>query len=196
MNSHVKKAQQGIGVIIAFIMVVIVVSIAASVITSTASSLESVSNEVNKDTSNKLSSSVEVTQVYITKGPSIGEFQSGVANVSAVLKLRAGSDASRIDELLLQFGTPASSQSVYSSGDATFDTSSFGYGYLIRGGKYQEGYINEGDMVELIFTFAGSANIQEGDTLLLNVVHADGGVVPVDFTAPRSLIGDVIYLYP
>lgn len=196
MKTFSKIAQQGIGVIIAFIMVVIVVSIAASVITTTASSLESVSNDVNKDTRNKIASSVEVSQIYITKGVNVGEFISGTANVSIILKLRAGSDASRIDELLLQFGTPVSSQSLYASGGATYDSVSFGYVYLIQGSKFKSGYINEGDIVELIFTYQGLANIQEGDNLLLNVIHADGGVVPVDFTAPRSLIADVVYLYP
>jgi archaellin len=191
-----KKGAEGIGVIISFIMVVLVVSIAASVITTTASSLESVSNEVTKDTKNKIASSVEVAQIYINKGSSVGEFVSGNANVSVVLRLRAGSDASRIDELLLQFGTPVSSQALYSSGGASFGGASFGFNYLIQGGKFKDGYINQGDVVELVFTFIGSTNIQEGDGLLLNVVHSDGGVVPVVFTAPRSLIADVVYLYP
>ncbi len=196
MSLFFKKAQQGIGVVITFIMVVIVVSIAASVITTTASSLESVSNDVSKDTKNKLSSSVEISQVYVSKGPIAGEFSSGVANVSSVLKLRAGSETAKIEELLIQFGTPSSSQSLYSSGGTSYDTSSFGWRYLIRGGKFREGYINEGDIVELTFTFQGSEDILEGDKLLLNIVHADGGVVPVDFSAPRSILGDVVYLYP
>ncbi len=189
------KAQQGIGVIISFIMVVIVVSIAASVITSTASSLSSTSNELGEGTKDKLTASLEVSQVIISKGPTDGQFTSGVSNVSVLVKLQAGSGVSKISDLLLQFGTPRTSQQIYASGNSSFDTSSFGFSYLVRGGKYQSGYINDGDLVQLDFTFSGS-NIQEGDRLLLNIIQSDGGLTPVRFNAPSSILKQTNSVYP
>ena len=196
MIKNIKKAQQGIGVLISFITVVIVVSIAAAVITSTASSLESTSLKVDKETKSKISSSVEVAQVVMTKGGVNGKFTSGQSNVSLVLKLRAGSDVSRISDLLLQFGTPFSSQAIYASGNSSYDSSSFGYSYLVKGGANKDGYISEGDLVEFTFTFAGTNDISEGDNLILNIVHSDGGVVPIKMTAPHSILADSISMYP
>jgi archaellin len=191
---NVKKGAQGIGVLIAFITVILVVSIAAAVISNTLRSLESSSLDVSEDSKQKLSKSVEVAQIVVTRAGGVGGFGPG-SNVSAIVGLRLGSDVTKISDLQIQFGTETSSQSLSSSGGSSYSGTQFGYTYLVQGSKFKDGYINQGDLVEFTFTYTGSG-MAEDETISYIIQDSSGALYPLTITLPKAILASTVSIYP
>ena len=85
-----KLAAQGIGTLIIFIALILVAAVAAGVLIQTASSLQSKSLDVGRQSTEKITTDIEVVQVYAhnTNDTSI---TSGADNVTVVVRLGSGS---------------------------------------------------------------------------------------------------------
>lgn len=104
-----KKAAQGIGTLIIFIALILVAAVAAGVLIQTASTLQSKSLDVGRQTQEKVSTDLEVVQVYAADGRD-GYFNGSIDNFSVVVRLSSGSSAIKLSDTLLRLDTPISTQ--------------------------------------------------------------------------------------
>src|SRR3989339_1701732 len=110
-----KNGAEGIGTLIIFIAMILVAAVAAGVLIQTASSLQSKSLDVGRQSQEKITTDIEVIQVYVTD-TSDGSISQAVSNrsdnVTMVVRLGSGSSAIKLSDLLLRMDTQAGSQSL------------------------------------------------------------------------------------
>ncbi|MCA9486180.1 hypothetical protein H6501_00300 [Candidatus Woesearchaeota archaeon] len=192
-----KKAAQGIGTLIIFIALILVAAVAAGVLIQTASSLQSKSLDVGRQSQEKITTDIEVVQVF-SRDTSDSNITSNTDNVTMVVRLGSGSSPVKLEDLLVRFDTQEGSQSVTYSGSAVFTNATYGITYRINGSNHQDGYLSVGDLGEISFTYAlvGGPNILEGETATLRLVSKNGAVKPIQLTTPSAMIEVLTYLYP
>ena len=195
-NKNNKKGAQGIGTLIIFIAIILVAAVAAGVLIQTASSLQSKSLDVGRQSQEKITTDIDVVQVYVSD-TSDGNITSGVAdNVTMVIRLGSGSVPVKISDMLLRFDTQDGSQTVTYSGNNTFSTTEFGINYNINGSNHQDDYLSTGDLADITFTYSSTSDIVEGETGTLRLVAKNGAVKPIIITTPSAMLDTITYLYP
>jgi flagellin FlaB len=194
-NSN-KKGAQGIGTLIIFIAMILVAAVAAGVLIQTASSLQSKSLDVGRQSQERLTTDIEVIQVYANDADD-GLLNAGVDNITFVLRLGSGSTAIKLDDLLLRFDAAEGSQSLVYSGSAAANDTHYGVDYKISGSGNQAGYLSTGDLTEVKFTYSVAAyDIKEGETSTLRLISKNGAVKPIQITTPSAMTEKIVYLYP
>jgi flagellin FlaB len=194
-NSN-KKGAQGIGTLIIFIAMILVAAVAAGVLIQTASSLQSKSLDVGRQSQERLTTDIEVIQVFANDAND-GFLNSGTDNITFVLRLGSGSTAIKLDDLLLRFDAAEGSQSLVYSGSIAANASNYGVEYKIQGSGHQPGYLSTGDLTEVKFTYSVAAyDIQEGETATLRLISKNGAVKPIQITTPSAMTEKIVYLYP
>ena len=194
-----KSAAQGIGTLIIFIALILVAAVAAGVLIQTAGSLQSKSLDVGRQSQEKITSDVEVVQMFVknTSDNVISKSTGGIQdNVTVVVRLGSGSVPIKLSDMLIRFDTQDGSQTVIFSGDATFDDSTYGVSYKILGANNQAGYLSTGDLAEISFTYNSTSDVVEGETATLRLVPKNGAVKPVQVTTPSAMVDYVTYLFP
>jgi archaellin len=194
-----KKAAQGIGTLIIFIALILVSAVAAGVLIQTASSLQSKSLDVGRQSQEKITTDIEVVQVYATdtSDGNISLASGAIAdNVTIVVRLGSGSSAVKLADLLIRFDTQDGSQTLTDSGDRTFNTLNYGTTYKINGSNHQDGYLGVGDLAEISFTFNSTTVVEESETATIRLVAKNGAVKPVQITTPSAMLDVITYLYP
>ena len=194
ITNNSKKGAQGIGTLIIFIAMILVAAVAAGVLIQTASSLQSKSLDVGRQSQERLTTDIEVIQVFADDA-SDGNITGSTDTVTFVLRLGSGSTAIKLSDLLLRFDSADGSQSLVASGDATQNTTHYGVDYKIQGSSYSAGYLGSGDLTEVTFTYLGS-DIVEGETATLRLITKNGAVKPVQITTPSAMTEKIVYLYP
>jgi flagellin FlaB len=195
-NNYNKKGAQGIGTLIIFIAMILVAAVAAGVLIQTASSLQSKSLDVGRQSQERLTTDIEVIQVFANDADD-GFINSGSDNITFVLRLGSGSSAIKLSDLLLRFDAAVGSQSLVYSGSITANTTVYGVDYKIQGSGHQSGYLSTGDLTEVSFTFdVNSHNITEGETATLRLISKNGAVKPIQITTPSAMTEKIVYLYP
>ncbi|MCA9486343.1 MAG: hypothetical protein H6500_00925 [Candidatus Woesearchaeota archaeon] len=190
-----KKAAQGIGTLIIFIALILVAAVAAGVLIQTASTLQSKSLDVGRQTQEKVSTDLEVVQVYAADGRD-GYFNGSIDNFSVVVRLSSGSSAIKLSDTLLRLDTPISTQPMtYILGGGASETQ-YGVTYLINSSQHKDGYISQGDSAELTFTVMNGTDIPESSTLTIRVLTKNGAIRPVQITTPSAMVEYYISLYP
>ena len=197
-----KKGAQGIGTLIIFIALILVAAVAAGVLIQTASSLQSKSLDVGRQTQEKITTDLEVVQVYVLN-TSDGVIDVGDDNMTVVVRLGSGSAPVRLEDLLVRFDTPRGSQSLIynlnSNGSGTNYTQEiYDVVYRIEGANNNLGYVSSGDLVEFTFTVGGTLNdnVSEAETTTLRMISKNGAVKPVFMTAPTAMVEYITYMYP
>jgi flagellin FlaB len=191
-----KKGAQGIGTLIIFIAMILVAAVAAGVLIQTASSLQSKSLDVGRQTQERLTTDIEVIQVFASDA-SDGAIHNGTDNVTFVLRLGSGSTAIKLTDLLLRFDAPEGSQSlIYLDNTTIGDTVNYGVDFKIEGSNHNDGYLNSGDLAEIMFTYDVPNPIVEGETATLRLISKNGAVKPVQITTPSAMTEKIVYLYP
>jgi flagellin FlaB len=190
-----KKGAQGIGTLIIFIAMILVAAVAAGVLIQTASSLQSKSLDVGRQSQEKITTDIEVIQVY-ARDTSDGNITDATDNVTLVVRLGSGSSPVKLDDLLLRFDTMAGTQSVTYSGDNTYTDSTYGIEYKVNGSNHLANYLNVGDLAEIVFTYNSTNNIAEGETATVRLLTKNGAVKPVQITTPSAMTSTITYLYP
>ncbi len=191
-----KKGAQGIGTLIIFIAMILVAAVAAGVLIQTASSLQSKSLDVGRQTQERLTTDIEVIQVFANDAND-GEITNGVDNITFVLRLGSGSTAIKLSDLLIRFDAPEGSQSLTSNVSLTKgNTAQYGVDYKISGSGHQAGYLSTGDLAEVSFTYNVADPIVEGETATLRLITKNGAVKPIQITTPSAMTEKIVYLYP
>jgi flagellin FlaB len=195
-----KKGAQGIGTLIIFIAMILVAAVAAGVLIQTASSLQSKSLDVGRQTQERLTTDIEVIQIYADDA-SDGNITSGVDTVTFVLRLGSGSTAIKLSDLLIRFDASEGSQSlVYNPAliGLTGNTTNYGVDYkILSSANHQAGYLSSGDLTEISFIYeVDNSDITEGETATLRLVSKNGAVKPVQITTPSAMTEKIVYLYP
>jgi len=192
--SNSKKGAQGIGTLIIFIAMILVAAVAAGVLIQTASSLQSKSLDVGRQTQERLTTDIEVVQVFATS--SSGVINTGGDNVTFILRLGSGSTPVKLQDLLVRFDTMSGSQSLIYNGSANYSGESFGVSYEVEASNHVNGYLSSGDLAEVTFLYAGAGDIVEGETATLRLITRNGAVKPVQVSTPSAMTDTIIYLYP
>ncbi len=185
-----KKGSQGIGTLIIFIAMILVAAVAAGVLIQTASSLQSKSLDVGRQSQEKITTSIEVMQVFVddTSDHKINQTND---TFHVVVRLGSGSDPIKLSDMLVKLDTQGSAQTL-SYHASTFNTTT----YTVTGlkGYATPGYLTTGDLVEI--QFDSGADIGESDTMTIRLVAKNGAVQPVQITTPSSLTQHTTYLFP
>lgn len=198
MVYNTKKAAQGIGTLIIFIAMILVAAVAAGVLIQTASSLQSKSLDVGRQSQERITTDIEVVQVF-ARDTSDGAMNGGSDNVTLVVRLGSGSSPVNFEDLIIRFDASGDSQTTTfnesGAGTVAFDEESYGVRYLI-GGDSSGDYLVAGDMAEVYFTVKNGINITESDEATIRLVSKNGAVKPVDITTPSSMVDVTTYLFP
>lgn len=190
-----KKAAQGIGTLIIFIAMILVAAVAAGVLIQTAASLQSKSLDVGRQSQEKISTDLEVTQVFVVD-TSDGQINGGSDNLSIDVRLGSGSMPIKLSDLLIKVDSSGAKATMNYVVGTNMSETTYLATYLINGSQHLDGYIAPGDVVEFNMIIKSGINISEGDRLIVRMIPKNGVVKPVDMTIPSAIIESVTYLYP
>ena len=192
-----KFAAQGIGTLIIFIALILVSAVAAGVLIQTASSLQSKSLDVGRQSTEKITTDIEVVQLY-AQDTSDGTITGGADNMTIVIRLGSGSSPIKLSDMLVRFDTQSDSQTMTYSGNSLYSSDGTDYGveFKINGSNNQPGYLGVGDLAEVTFTYNTTVDISEGETATLRLLAKNGAVKPVQITTPSAMFDVITYLYP
>lgn len=190
-----KKAAQGIGTLIIFIALILVAAVAAGVLIQTASSLQSQSLDVGRQSQEKITTDIDVVQVYATN-TSDGFINGSQDNMTIVARLGSGSSPVKLSDLLIKYDTATGSQTITPSGSVAFDNLTYGADFIINGTNHNSAYLVEGDLVALTFTVLDSFNVAESESTTIRLIAKNGAVKPIDITTPAAMVEATTYLFP
>ncbi len=194
-NSNTKGAQ-GIGTLIIFIALILVAAVAAGVLIQTASSLQSKSLDVGRQSQEKITTDIEVVQVYATNTSDgfINGSDSTSDSVTMIVRLGSGSSPINLNDLIVKMDTQSGSQTLqYTTGAA--DDANYNVTYVSNGGVAgTSGYLVTGDLAQV--TFDNLNEVGEGDTATIRLLTKNGAVKPVDMTTPSAMVEVTTYLFP
>lgn len=194
-NSNTKGAQ-GIGTLIIFIALILVAAVAAGVLIQTASSLQSKSLDVGRQSQEKITTDIEVVQVYATNTSDgfINGSDSTSDSVTMIVRLGSGSSPINLNDLIVKMDTQSGSQTLqYTTGAA--DENNYNVTYVSNGGVAgTDGYLVTGDLAQV--TFDNLNEVGEGDTATIRLLTKNGAVKPVDMTTPSAMVEVTTYLFP
>ncbi len=190
-----RKGAEGIGTLIIFIALILVAAVAAGVLIQTASSLQSKSLDVGRQSQEKITTDIEIVQVFVSD-TSDGNITDNVDTITMVVRLGSGSSPIKLEDLLARMDTQGGSQSLTYSGDDTFTNATYGIDYKINGSNHQNDYLNVGDLAEVSFIYESASDIVEGETATIRLVAKNGAVKPVQMTTPSAMLDTITYLYP
>ncbi len=195
-----KKGAQGIGTLIIFIAMILVAAVAAGVLIQTASSLQSKSLDVGRQSQEKITTDIDVVQVYAgntSDGSINGTASSGTDVITMVVRLGSGSAPFKLGDLLIKVDTKSGSQTV--SVAATYTDTEYNVSYISSAGgaantPVKAGYLSTGDLAQV--QFQALNNVAEGETATIRLLTKNGAVKPVQLTTPSAMTQVTTYLFP
>jgi archaeal flagellin FlaB len=188
------KGAQGIGTLIIFIAMILVAAVAAGVLIQTASSLQSKSLDVGRQSQEKITTDIEVVQVYATDTSDGTINGTGIDTVTMVVRLGSGSAPIKLSDLLIKMDTRAGSQTLNATNVAASQIS-YNVSYISGGGNaVADGYLSTGDLAEI--NFLNANDVREGETATIRLLTKNGAVKPVDLTTPSAMTQSTTYLFP
>jgi len=190
-----KKGDQGIGTLIIFIAMILVAAVAAGVLIQTASSLQSKSLDVGRQSQEKITTDLEVVQVYANDTADGNITGTGVDTVTMVIRLGSGSSPIKLNDLLLKMDTQIGSQTVQYTSGAVPSIANYTVSYISNSGvAVADGYLSTGDLAQI--SFLNENDILEGQSATIRLLTKNGAVKPVDLTAPSAMTKSTTYLFP
>lgn len=186
------KGSQGIGTLIIFIALILVAAVAAGVLIQTASSLQSKSLDVGRQSQQKITTDVEITQIYTTN-TSDGFINGSIDNFTVVVRLGSGSNPVKLSDMLIMFDTTLGSQTMTLG---TTSETTYSVRYVLNGTSHLSGYLVEGDLAAFEFTLENGTDIGEAVATTTRLVARNGAIKPVDTTTPAAMVNEVTHLYP
>ena len=191
-----KKGSQGIGTLIIFIAMILVAAVAAGVLIQTASSLQSKSLDVGRQSQEKITTDIEVVQVYANDTYD-GAINGTTDQMTMVVRLGSGSAPIKLEDLLIKMDTKAGSQTV--SENSAVSVTEYNVSYISSGGGSAHtpviaGYLSTGDLAQIQFLSAN--NVSEGETATIRLLTKNGAVKPVQLTTPSAMTQVTTYLFP
>ena len=187
-----KKGAQGIGTLIIFIALILVAAVAAGVLIQTASSLQSKSLDVGRQSQEKITTDIEVVQVF-TNDTSDSIINDSIDSVTILVRLGSGSSPIKLDDMIIKFDTQSYSQTVTRG---TAGVSNYGVRYVINGSNHIDTYLVEGDLASFTYTVAAGVQVNESESSTIRLIAKNGAVKPIDITTPPAMVEATTYLYP
>ena len=203
-----KRAEMGVGTLIIFISLLLVAAVAAGVVIQTAGSLQQKALSTGSQATTQISTSAIALEVSAVDGTNPG----GVTNFSMIMKLAAGSDPIKLDEVTLRFSTtsetitytyrtPVNDSAYCGAGTTAEDctlisgvTGNFTVNYLQQGANYESGILGKGDVISLYFRTTNG--LDEGEAARIRFIPKTGVATPVTIDAPDVMSTRRVYLYP
>lgn len=184
-NMKNKKADMGLGTLIIFIAMILVAAVASSVLIATSSKLQNKALDTGKLTTKEVGTGLHAIAVYAEDGSN-----QNLEYWYFSIKLAAGSDALRFNDVLLTMGLSDTTgdyiynQSIACLNTTTFSSYSSGYGvyYSLNGTTHKNGYLNKGDVSRLCF--ASPRTISEGENIKIQLVPKVGSILTVSTYTP------------
>jgi archaellin len=206
-----RKADGGVNYMILFIATVIVAGVAATVLLQTSNSLQSQSLETGKKTQETLTSMLEIVDVYAqdgSSGKSVREFYMTirVAPGSRGIKLRGSHiegdfDSGSFNTEAIPYNETARNCTIGTSElDSAFWTNpttergNFSYMYLKKGNSWTDGYLLNGDLVQICVQ--APYDIGEDKPVVLRIVPSEGIVRTIETATPPVINTKQLHLYP
>jgi flagellin FlaB len=186
-----RRGSQGIGTLIIFIALILVAAVAAGVLIQTASSLQSKSLDVGRQSQEKITTDIDIVQVFVSDTTD-GAINTSIDNITIVVRLGSGSNPIKLSDLIIKYDTSSGSQTLKFG--ATANTSFYDASFIINGTNHQNGYLVEGDLTE--FKFTSNDQITESESTVLRLIARNGAVKPIDVTTPAAMVESTTYLYP
>ena len=188
------KGAQGIGTLIIFIALILVAAVAAGVLIQTASSLQSKSLDVGRQSQEKITTDIEVVQVYAANTSDGTIDGAGVDTMTMIVRLGSGSSPINLNDLIVKMDTQSGSQNLqYVNGAAT--SALYNVSYVSNSGVAgTAGYLVTGDLAQV--TFLNLNDVNEGETATIRLLTKNGAVKPVDMTTPSAMVEVTTYLFP
>jgi flagellin FlaB len=196
-KSNQRKGAQGIGTLIIFIALILVAAVAAGVLIQTASSLQSKSLDVGRQSQEKITTDIEVVQVYAadTADGLINGTAAGSDTITMIVRLGSGSSPINLDDLIVKMDTQSGSQTlqydVAGPASVTLYTVSYVSNNATAG---TPGYLVTGDLAQV--TFLNANDVNEGETATIRLLTKNGAVKPVQMTTPSAMVEVTTYLFP
>ncbi|MCA9496818.1 MAG: hypothetical protein KC589_07770 [Nanoarchaeota archaeon] len=192
-----KKGAQGIGTLIIFIALILVAAVAAGVLIQTASSLQSKSLDVGRQSQEKITTDIEVVQVF-TSNTQDNSIDGGTDNMTILVRLGSGSSPIKLQDMIIKFDTQGNSQTVTIDPSVTVNhtTTTYSAVYVINGSNHIDGYLVEGDLAQFAYTVATGVQVNESESSTIRLIAKNGAVKPIDITTPPAMVESTTYLYP
>lgn len=191
-----KRGEMGIGTLILFIAFILVAAVAAAVLISTTQSIQSKALKTGKETLAEVGTSMIAVELYAEDGTT----GNNVDTFYQTVKLSAGSNSIKFDDLLLSFSTASSSKAYNYSSASNCDTvpahttSNFEVTYLLEGAGNSAGYLNPGDIALLCWQF--SSNLSESTYFKTNIIPKTGAPLSIKTATPQLITEKRVYIYP
>ena len=191
-----KKGAQGIGTLIIFIALILVAAVAAGVLIQTASSLQSKSLDVGRQSQEKITTDIEVVQVFASN-TNDNSIDGGNDNMTILVRLGSGSSPIKLDDMIVKFDTQGNSQTITIDPSViNHSTTTYGVNYVINGSNHIAGYLVEGDLAEFAYTVSAGVQVNESESSTIRLIAKNGAVKPIDITTPPAMVEATTYLYP
>ncbi|MFT4344048.1 MAG: archaellin/type IV pilin N-terminal domain-containing protein [Candidatus Woesearchaeota archaeon] len=185
-----KKGQTAMGTLIIFIALVLTAAVAAAVLISTISSLQSRALETGKATTQEVGTNLNVLDIY-------AERDSGattVSNITIMLRLAAGSEAVRFDDMLFTIGLRDNSSDYQFNASTAPSTTTFNVTYAINGANPVDGYLTKGDVakVELVAPRA----VGEAENIRFGIIPKVGTPSYTETSTPDTIATQRVLIFP
>ena len=189
-----RKADMGIGTLIIFIAMILVAAIAAGVLIQTATSLQNRALLTGERSQSQVSTSIRPIVVYAEDGSS----DNNVDDFFATLKLAPGSDAVKLEHVLVEFAlSNASDDLLYDDSVSSCDSpvnTGFYVEVLIEGDNHDSDYLQRGDVVKLCFK--SGRTVGEDETVRLSLIPRVGSPTVIETAMPDIITQQRINIFP
>ncbi|MFT4344047.1 MAG: archaellin/type IV pilin N-terminal domain-containing protein [Candidatus Woesearchaeota archaeon] len=184
-----KKGQTAMGTLIIFIALVLTAAVAAAVLISTISSLQSRALETGKATTQEVGTNLNVLEVYAEKDGT----NNTVTEVTMMIRLAAGSEAVRFEDLLFTVGLRDTS-SDYEFDAGNVSTTTFDIDYAINGANPVPGYLTKGDVVKV--TLNAPRPVGEAENIRFGIIPKVGTPSYTETSTPDTIATQRVLIFP
>ncbi|MFT4297749.1 MAG: hypothetical protein ACMXX5_01005 [Candidatus Woesearchaeota archaeon] len=188
-----KKAEMAMGTLIIFIAMIIISATAAGVLITTINSFQTKALETGRATRAEIGTSLQVVEISGT-GANIDR---KIHNITATVKLSAGSDDVRFDGVLLTLGLEnATKDYIYnkSANCSEVVKGEYAVEYSIKGNNNIEGYLTRGDIARICFQ--AERPIGESERFRISIIPRVGTQTRLDMYTPYILSRHREVLFP
>jgi len=187
------RAQQGINLLIVFLVTVLIAALASAVLLSTAHRFKVRAATASSDTLAQVTEGVTVLDVYGVS--QLGTEDNNVTQVAIRVRLAPGSPAIELNDIQIVVPLPDGSVATYTldnnwnttdfpSTDSR-NTPTFTVDYIVPT-LADDRYLEPGEVVELKFQLAGQDALVEGESRVIKLVIR-GKVIPVEVKVPYAI---------
>jgi len=193
------RGMMGIGALIIFIAVILVAAVAASVLITTGGSLQQKALITGAQTEESVASGLEFMHVVASDASQASAEPHAVEDFKMMARLKSGSQGINLNNTILTIDTETQSTTrvygqTYAVDTLTASTVSFDLYYVQEGVSHEDGYLNRGDIVNILFHMEPS--IMENQYVAIKVIPRVGQYTQVDFYTPDSMTAESVSLWP